>query len=211
MAAGAEKTRLLASAATWTRRLARSIATDGELVVLTIILHWRKILLLLAIVLVAGWARDAFAEPIIGRASVIDGDTIEIHGQRIRFNGIDAPESKQLCLGATGEKYLCGQRAAFALADFLDARQPTNCIEVDRDRYKRIVAVCTVGGIDIAEWMVKQGHALDWPRYSDGAYRSAEREAMQSRRGMWSGSFARPWEWRKQREAAPLISASAGS
>ncbi len=56
----------------------------------------------------------AFADPIIGRASVIDGDTIEIHGERIRFNGIDAPESRQLCQDAQGQDYRCGQVASTA-------------------------------------------------------------------------------------------------
>ncbi|MEP9396680.1 thermonuclease family protein [Mesorhizobium sp. KR2-14] len=151
-------------------------------------------------------ASVACAEPILGRASVIDGDTIEIHGQRIRFNGIDAPESKQLCLDAQGKKYRCGQKASFALAGFLEGRQPTTCIEVDRDRYRRVVAVCTAGGVDIAEWMVKQGHALDWPEYSNGAYASAQEAARGGKRGMWAGSFALPWEWRRHSDAAPLIS-----
>ncbi|TIW00755.1 MAG: thermonuclease family protein, partial [Mesorhizobium sp.] len=46
-------------------------------------------------------------QPIAGVASVIDGDTIEVHGQRIRFNGIDAPESKQYCDDAKGFEYPC--------------------------------------------------------------------------------------------------------
>lgn len=165
----------------------------------------------LIVLAVMGATSAAFAEPLVGSASVIDGDTIEIHGQRIRLNGVDAPESKQLCLDAKGGKYRCGQKAALALADFLDAHRPTSCIGVDRDRYKRVVAVCTAGGIDIAEWMVSQGHALEWPRYSAGAYAHAQKAARAVRRGMWSGSFARPWEWRQQREAAPLVSVDSGS
>jgi len=148
---------------------------------------------------------SAVAGPLIGIASVVDGDTIEIHGQRIRLNGIDAPESRQLCVDAGGKKYRCGQKAALALADFLDAHRPTSCVEVDRDRYRRAVAVCTADGQDIAEWMVRQGHALDWPRYSDGAYVSAEHEARTAERGMWAGTFARPWEWRADRDGAEMI------
>ncbi|MBZ9994140.1 thermonuclease family protein [Mesorhizobium sp. BH1-1-4] len=139
----------------------------------------------------------AVAEPLVGIASVVDGDTIEIHGQRIRFNGIDAPESAQICSDASGRKYRCGQRASLALAELLKAHRPTSCVEVDRDRYSRIVAVCTAGGIDIGEWVVKQGYALDWPKYSAGFYARAEREARTAKRGMWAGSFDKPWVWRK--------------
>jgi len=62
----------------------------------------------------------AESAPLIqGTASVIDGDTIEIHGERIRFDAIDAPESSQLCLDAAGKRYRCGQKSAFALADMI--------------------------------------------------------------------------------------------
>lgn len=161
--------------------------------------------LVIAAALVA--ASPSLAEPIVGVASVIDGDTIEIHRTRIRINGIDAPESRQLCLDAAGKQYRCGQQSALALDDFLAAHDPASCIEVDRDRYGRAVAVCTAGGVDVADWMVRQGHALDWPRYSQGEYAPAEKAARSARRGMWAGSFARPWEWRRGRDTAPLIGA----
>ncbi|WP_319798816.1 thermonuclease family protein [Nitrobacter sp.] len=102
------------------------------------------------------------AGPIVGQASVVDGDTIEIHGQRIRFAGIDAPESDQLCRDEDSALYRCGQKAANDLAAFID-RRPVQCIEVDRDRYGRAVAVCTVAGVDLADWLVRSGLALDRP------------------------------------------------
>jgi endonuclease YncB( thermonuclease family) len=40
-----------------------------------------------------------FADDLAGQASIVDGDTLEIHGTRIRLWGIDAPESSQLCRG----------------------------------------------------------------------------------------------------------------
>lgn len=143
----------------------------------------------------------AHAETITGRASVIDGDTIEIAGERIRLNGIDAPESRQLCLDAASREYRCGQAAALALDAFLAARRPTTCRIIDTDRYGRAVAVCRAAGQDVAAWLVRNGHALDWPRYSGGAYNAAQEHARGARKGMWAGRFARPWEWRRDRGA----------
>jgi hypothetical protein len=72
---------------------------------------------------------------ITGTASVIDGDTIEIHGTRIRLHGIDAPESRQECARPTGERWRCGQQAALALADHI-GRSSISCVPRDRDRYR---------------------------------------------------------------------------
>ncbi len=77
---------------------------------------------------------------IIGVASVIDGDTIEIHGQRIRLFGIDVPESGQLCMRPMGERWRCGQQASFALADHI-GRATVRCEPREMDRYGRVVAV----------------------------------------------------------------------
>jgi len=141
------------------------------------------------------------AQPIVGRASVIDGDTIEIAGQRIRLHGIDAPESRQLCSDAAGQRYRCGQRAALMLADWIDGAQPIRCVSRDRDRWGRVIAACTRGGADVVEWLVRKGHALDWPRYSGGKYADAQRAAKVRRMGVWQGRFVQPWDWRRQSNA----------
>lgn len=138
---------------------------------------------------------------IQGQATVIDGDTIEIHGERIRLDGVDAPESWQVCYAP--DAYRCGQEAAFALADHIGRRTVT-CTEVSRDRYKRIVARCTVAGRDIAGWLVSQGHALDWPRYSKGRYADMQEQARAARRGIWRGRFQLPWERRRDKHA-PMV------
>ena len=140
----------------------------------------------------------AFADGLMGQASVIDADTIEIHGARVRFFGVDAPESDQLCRSKANENYRCGQKASNALFDFI-YRRKVDCIEVDRDRYNRAVAVCTVDGIDLAELLVKNGLALDWPIYSKRAYEAAQSDARRDHLGIWAGSFREPWNYRSCR------------
>ncbi|WP_192182553.1 thermonuclease family protein [Mesorhizobium amorphae] len=134
---------------------------------------------------------------IMGTASVVDGDTIEVHGQRIRFNGIDAPESRQLCKGANGVDYPCGRRSAEALDTFLAASRPVQCTFVTWDRYHRFVGDCRrADGASVASWMVEHGQALDWPRYSNGAYARQQAQAKAAKVGLWTGEFEAPWDWR---------------
>jgi endonuclease YncB( thermonuclease family) len=148
-----------------------------------------------AIAFVIGFlvASSAWAD-IIGTASVIDGDTIEIHGQRIRFHGIDAPESGQSCK-ADGVEWRCGQKASLTLADFIGP-SPVTCQEQDVDRYGRIVAVCSVRSEDIEAWMVRNGWALAYRQYSQD-YVDEETEAQVAGRGIWRGEFVAPWDWRR--------------
>jgi endonuclease YncB( thermonuclease family) len=142
------------------------------------------------------WPRAA-AQPLEGRATVIDGDTIEIAGQRIRFNGIDAPESSQYCEDAEGFEYPCGRVAAQALDEFLAASRPARCEFVSWDQYGRFVGDCArADGDSVQAWLVENGHALDWPRYSGGAYAQQQAAAQHARRGIWAGTFQAPWEWR---------------
>ena len=139
---------------------------------------------------------------ISGRAAVIDGDTIDIAGTRVRFNGIDAPESAQLCQNAKGKNYRCGQSAAKALEAWLAGSRPVTCTFVEWDRYGRFVGDCyRSDGSAVAAWLVSVGHAMDWARHSGGAYASYQDEARRAKRGIWQGEFQPPWEWRAAKPA----------
>jgi endonuclease YncB( thermonuclease family) len=139
---------------------------------------------------------------LVGRASVVDGDTLEIQGVRVRLWGIDSVESSQVCLDSAGRPWPCGRRAAFALADFLGQRTVT-CIQRDTDRYGRVLAVCYVAGVEINRWLVEQGWALAYVKYGGGVYLQAQRQAQTARRGVWQGDFQPPWEYRKNPGAVP--------
>lgn len=133
-------------------------------------------------------------------ASVVDGDTLDMHGQRVRLWGIDAPESSQTCQQG-GKTVRCGQVAALALADFL-GQKTVFCTRKETDRYGRAVAVCSVAGQEVNAWLVEQGHALAYRDYGGAVYNTQEQAARAARRGMWAGSFVPPWAYRQQARTA---------
>ncbi len=140
-------------------------------------------------------AAAASGAPLVeGTATVIDGDTIEIRGHRIRLDAIDAPESSQLCHDAAGKRYRCGQKSAFALADMI-GRSVVNCQPKGHDRYRRVVAICFKGGTNLNAGMVTQGWAVAFRKFGIDYIRE-EDEARLARRGIWAGSFQMPWDWR---------------
>lgn len=152
----------------------------------------RLLVLLFAFVIVA---HEAVGEQrIIGQASVIDGDTLEIHGTRIRLHGIDAPESEQLCI-AKDKKFRCGQRAALALSDKI-GNSTVSCDPRDIDRYNRVVAVCSAGGENLNGWLVASGWAMAYRHYSTD-YIPHEQRASAAKLGIWQGAFVPPWDWRQ--------------
>src|SRR5438477_9387996 len=105
-----------------------------------------SLIVALAIVFIAAPAK-AVTPDLSGQASVIDGDTLDIHGTRIRIFGIDAPETDQLCRDEDGEHYRCGQKAANDLDAFIRQR-PITCVDIDERSFYRTVAVCTIAGVD---------------------------------------------------------------
>jgi len=139
---------------------------------------------------------------IIGRASVIDADTIEIRGQSIRLFGIDALENNQECL-ADGKRQRCAQRAANALAEKI-GRRNVACDKRARDRYERVVGVCYVDGEDLNAWLVAEGWALAYRRYSL-LYVKEEAQARQAKQGIWATRFVKPWEARRGKQLGQRI------
>ena len=151
-------------------------------------------LLLLTLIALSPYALAAPA-PIIGIPTVIDGDTLDIRSIRIRFHGVDAPESSQTCVNAQKQLYRCGQQAALKLSDKIAGRTVT-CIQKDIDRYKRIVGQCSVAGEDLNRWLVKEGLAVAYLAYSKDYAREMD-TARASKRGIWAGTFVMPADYRK--------------
>lgn len=132
---------------------------------------------------------------VAGVVSVIDGDTLDMNGQRIRLFGIDAPESGQRCRDARGGLFRCGAQAANALSAWIN-RNPVACEVRGKDRYGRLLGVCSVRGESMQVWLVANGHALAYRTYSLD-YVAIEDRARLSRSGLWAGEFVAPWAWRR--------------
>jgi endonuclease YncB( thermonuclease family) len=152
-------------------------------------------LALFAALLLLASTGAALPAELTGQASIIDGDTLEIHGTRIRLWGIDAPETTQLCRGDDSQQYRCGAKSANDLDAFI-GRRPVSCIPISLDQYGRTVAACSVAGADLGGWLVRNGLAFDWPQYSKGKYDGAQRDAEHAGRGIWAGSYVEPWLYR---------------
>ena len=129
-----------------------------------------------------------------GPARVIDGDTLEVAGERHRLRGIDAPEKGQTCLTVEGGRWCCGLAAAEALARRIGGRS-VSCRSGTRDRYRRRLSVCFAGRLNLNAWMVRHGWALAYRAYSRD-YLAEESAARAERLGLWSGRFVAPWAWR---------------
>ncbi len=138
---------------------------------------------------------SAETETLTGKPYVTDGDTVKISGEKIRLSGIDAPERNQRCKEASGKIYDCGIVSTEALRTKI-GNNSIKCEGTKRDRYGRLIGICYLKETDLNDWMVRNGYALAYRHYSH-LYISAEQEAQENSRGLWTGKFVAPWEWRR--------------
>ncbi len=134
---------------------------------------------------------------ITGTVRVVDGDTLVMANHKIRLSGIDAPESRQKCLDAENQWYMCGREATQALVQRI-ASNPVTCdIDPHPDRYGRSLGTCWFSdGVQVQSWLVRHGWALAYSQYSL-RYLGEEDLARTQRNGIWRGRFVLPWRWRR--------------
>ena len=125
---------------------------------------------------------------------IVDGDTIHLNGEKIRFTGIDTPELKQTCLNE-GVKDLCGATAKQILIDKI-GNDNVECISDGKDQYKRTLAECFVNNESLSSYLVRSGYAFAYRRYSK-KFVADEDFARINKIGMWSMEFDYPWDYRK--------------
>ena len=140
---------------------------------------------------------------VSGHAKVTDGDTIKINTFKIRLDGIDAPEKKQKCkrpyleifMFTFYEDYSCGQKSTEALINKIN-NQKITCKISNVDYFKRLIGECYKRKINLNAWLVSNGHAVAFRKYSK-KYVPDEILAKQEKKGIWQGKFEMPWDYRK--------------
>ncbi len=149
--------------------------------------------------LLAGWlfALPADASEFSGTARIVDGDTLNVGGQKIRIEGIDAFETSQSCFDANGGEWQCGQAGTAYLLK-LTRGKAIRCSGGSYDGYDRLIATCFAGQVNLGAAMVESGLALVFAKFSD-TFVAQEQTARSEKSGVWSGSFLAPWEYRSMR------------
>ena len=128
---------------------------------------------------------------------VVDGDSLEIGQKRVRLLEIDAPEYQQFCFDENGKKYDCGAEAKKYLLHMLkQAHFKVDCKTKQKDRYKRELAECFAGDVNLNLAMIRAGWAVTY-RTENKAYLQAEKLAKKDAKGLWQGKFMRPEYYRR--------------
>lgn len=139
---------------------------------------------------------------IYGQVAVVSGDTIVLNGRYVRLYGIDAPEINQKCANSQGKKYACGIEAANWLKEWIQDYE-VECNVLKQNNRGNMVAVCSLGEYDIGAALVASGWAITLP--NNDVYIPYEQQAQKMRRGMWQGSFYKPWDWVKMQSVTPKL------
>jgi endonuclease YncB( thermonuclease family) len=147
----------------------------------------------LVALLVAKLNKREPVEPLIGKAYVIDGDTISISGNHIRLKGIDAPELTQSCGNASAPN-TCGQASRQTLIRLIGGK-PVRCAEEGHDKYNRSLSTCYIDELNLNRAMVEAGQAVAY-----GDYHDAEMQARRDKKGLWGTTFEVPQDWRREHE-----------
>ena len=146
--------------------------------------------LFLYVFLVLMFCNVGFADNL----KIVDGDTIVLNGEKIRFSGIDTPELKQTCMNGD-QKVFCGMFAKMLLIKKIGNEMP-ECIKEGKDAYKRTLAECFINGESLSAFLVKSGYAFAYRKYSK-KFIKEEEFARENKLGMWSMKFEYPWDYRK--------------
>jgi endonuclease YncB( thermonuclease family) len=147
----------------------------------------------------------AAAGEITGIPRIVDGDTVRIGTTSVRLEGIDSPETDQICLDSDGRRWTCGIEARDRLVQKAGSALWT-CRTNSVDVYGRFLATCTPSGANINRWLVQEGWALSFTRYSH-EYDADEAQARERKAGLWRGAFIAPWEWRHRTRHTSILGA----
>ena len=152
-----------------------------------------KVFLLTSICLIFFFA--TYLDLNSNKIKVIDGDTIHLNKKKIRFSGIDTPEITQVC-NRNGEVIECGIEAKELLTNKI-SNNKVKCVKEGVDRYKRILAECFVNNQSLSKYLVREGYAFAYRKYST-KYIPDEDYAKKNKKGMWAMTFEYPWDYRRK-------------
>jgi len=129
--------------------------------------------------------------------AILDGDRLIVQNTEYQLFGIDAPEDDQTCMDKFGRRWKCGRAAVYALKRKIRrGGGDVNCTKRGKDHYGRTLGVCRQGKVNLNDWLVREGYAVAYRQYSS-AFLPAESEARGKIKGLWSGEFVMPWDWRQ--------------
>ena len=129
------------------------------------------------------------------KVKIVDGDTIYLKNEKIRFSGIDTPEIKQTC-NKNNETIKCGIQAKELLINKI-GNNKVKCIKNGLDKYNRILAECFVNNQSLSKYLVREGYAFAYRKYST-KYVQDEDYAKKNKKGMWAMTFEYTWDYRRK-------------